>query len=291
MWQTLSIISVVVLGISAIFGVKNREGFEKQVTERKSLQSSIAETERVIGGLNEDVSQLKEETTQLTERAEERRGEKEALLEEETKLKDELKALLLEIEAKEADLNEYKTKMAALPDPELLGKELETKRKRINNLESSVSDYESQLANLNEESSGLKTKLALNEKLETSRRERVSLDTLDAKISASYQDFGFVIVDAGFKQYVIPESRLEVFRDGEPIAKLVVTSTEANQSSADIMMETLQPGLRLRAGDKIKSIIPIAKVTPDAEPSDFNEGLPAAEEESTEPEPADAFDF
>jgi archaellum component FlaG (FlaF/FlaG flagellin family) len=91
-----------------------------------------------------------------------------------------------------------------------------------------------------------------------------SLPTLKTQIRAIYPTWGFVTLACGNQGGVVANSTLEVVRGGATIAKLLVTSVEANSASASIIPDSLAQDVTLMIGDRV--IATIKPVKPEAPP-------------------------
>jgi peptidoglycan hydrolase CwlO-like protein len=83
------------------------------------------------------------------------------------------------------------------------------------------------------------------------RSTRIRRNSMESVLTAVNQEWGFVVVGAGSNTGFTPQTKLLVKRDGFLIGKLQPTSIEANQTIADIDLESLAPGVRLQPGDRV----------------------------------------
>jgi hypothetical protein len=103
----------------------------------------------------------------------------------------------------------------------------------------------------------------------------------EATVSKAYNQWGFVVINAGNDQGVVHHAQLDVFRRGQYLCKLLVTQVETNQSVADIIPGSLQPGQAVAAGDIVVKAVKAAPVQPKPD-----EGDPLT---APAPKPADPF--
>lgn len=68
------------------------------------------------------------------------------------------------------------------------------------------------------------------------------------------------MVAGGNDQGVVNRAQMDVYRRGQPICRLLVTSVEASQSIADIVPGSLAPGQRVQVGDTV--VKTVRTVTP-----------------------------
>ncbi|MEM7603693.1 MAG: hypothetical protein AAF357_20055, partial [Verrucomicrobiota bacterium] len=74
---------------------------------------------------------------------------------------------------------------------------------------------------------------------------------ISSTVKAAYNDWGFVIINAGDDDGLAPAATLDVTRDGKAICKLLVTEIEPGQAVADIIEATLLPGQTVQIGDTV----------------------------------------
>jgi len=74
---------------------------------------------------------------------------------------------------------------------------------------------------------------------------------LKTRIRSIYPNWGFVTLAAGNNAGVVANSSLDVVRDGETVAKLLVTAVESSSASASIVPDSLAPDVTLSVGDQV----------------------------------------
>lgn len=127
-------------------------------------------------------------------------------------------------------------------------------RSDIATLTAAIEEGNATLSNLKQTKADTQATIAVNE-------ERVEFETtgksqpfLKTTIKTVYSTWGFVTLNGGEIQGVVPGSTLAVIRGEEVVAKLKVTTVEPNRSAADILRETLGAEVFLRPGDKVVAI-------------------------------------
>jgi hypothetical protein len=93
-------------------------------------------------------------------------------------------------------------------------------------------------------------------------------------IKKAYNKWGFVIVNGGNDQGVVNRAQLNVYRRGQPICKLLVTSVEPGESAADIIPGSLAPGQTVQVGDTVVKTVRVntPAVVPSGEGATPGEG-------------------
>lgn len=151
-------------------------------------------------------------------------------------------------ESEIADANEI---LRELPNPTELVPKIKRMRSQLAEATSGIGTEEARLANLTRQDIAGKAKIKeLRGTIDTITGGK-SLPNLNARISAVYRNWGFVILSAGDKQGVVSGSVLDVIRGDAVIGKLRVTAVEAGRASADIVLDSVAEGAVLQPGDKV----------------------------------------
>jgi hypothetical protein len=74
---------------------------------------------------------------------------------------------------------------------------------------------------------------------------------LKTRITSIYPNWGFVTLADGMTAGVAGGSPLDIVRDNEVIAKLLVTTVERNSASASIVPDSIADGVTLMIGDRV----------------------------------------
>jgi hypothetical protein len=83
------------------------------------------------------------------------------------------------------------------------------------------------------------------------RDERHSRNGMESVITAVEPGWGFVVIGAGSKTGFTPQTTLLVKRDGRLIGKVRPTAIEPTQTIADVIQDSMAPGVRLQPGDRV----------------------------------------
>lgn len=203
-------------------------------------------------------------------------------------------------------MREQKASIDALADQlKELGdvKELATKMRRMSDelvqLQSDIDQTTTKLNNLISEKNRTAAIISGYEEENNWRNANLSNPKLATRISAIYDTYGFVTLPVGNNAGVVGGSSLDVVRDGEVIAKLLVKTVEASTAAAEIIPDTLRAETVLMVGDQIRATAakqppaapapaaPTAPLEAPAAPADAAPAEAAPAEAATE-KPADA---
>lgn len=91
-----------------------------------------------------------------------------------------------------------------------------------------------------------------------SRNAQLRANATEAVITAVDNDWGFVLIGAGSNSGFSPQSNMMVQRDGRVIGQIRPSSIEPTQTVAEIVLDSLSPGVRLQPGDRVLYAKPIA---------------------------------
>lgn len=122
--------------------------------------------------------------------------------------------------------------------------EKEDRIKRVDELDVKIADMEKAIIANTEE-------LAKQTAREAKRQRTISRCSMEAVITGVNQDWGFLVIGAGQNSGFTPQSVMIVQRDGKMIAKVRPSQIEPNQTIAEILFDTLTPGVRIQPGDRV----------------------------------------
>ncbi len=193
-------------------------------------------------GLRKDIAALtarKEELIASNDELTQSNANKEAELEKQKKILDELmsKVDIKNIEALAIRVKELEDEATELES---------TKQAEQVKYDGLVSDTEQLMAN----------NAALRQ-LKSDQDSKLSPPNLKTKVNRVIDEFNLVVIDGGAVDHgIVPGSRLAVMRDGNKIAELDVNAVEDRVSTAVIIPTSVQPGEVVEPGDTIVSIRP-----------------------------------
>ena len=83
------------------------------------------------------------------------------------------------------------------------------------------------------------------------RNRRIDQNSMEARVTAVNQDWGFLVIGAGSNSGFTPQTALLVKRDGRLIGRVNPSAIELNQTIADIDLKSLSSGVRIQPGDRV----------------------------------------
>jgi hypothetical protein len=219
------------------------EGTEQELkNERDGLklaQDQQEELTQAISALKSNEGQLKREL-----------GEIEGLLEEQdaefAQLKKAEEEVKLVLESIKEELNiDGEVNIDSLSGIiEQIEEDKKAREKKLEELETLVASAEKKLASNSESADRLVVR-------KVERNNRISRNAMEAVITAVEQGYGFVVIGAGSNTGFTPQTPLLVKRDGKMIGRVQPSSIEPNQTIAEIVKDSVVPGVTLMPGDRV----------------------------------------
>ncbi len=264
MSKIFGILTAIVLAAACFVGFKNKAALSTEIVNRQDaeakLETSKKRLEKAEGDLaatQKDHSDVKAEIP----KAEQAKAQQQKVNDELAKTKDSKTG---EVEANKAKLDQIREKNIALGNVRDLASKMGTMINDIKSLDDSIALNESKLGGLTAESGRVDEQVAKQRQQAELVSKGESFPTLKTYIAAIYPNWGFVTLGAGNSAGVITNSYLDVIRNDEVIAKLLVTAVERNTASASIVPESVKADTPLATGDRV---IPGANPNPAQTPA------------------------
>ncbi|MES2996736.1 MAG: hypothetical protein V4733_07995 [Verrucomicrobiota bacterium] len=258
MANILGVITAIVLALAAFVAMKNKERYQAEIDNRKAEEEKLRKTERRLDIATKDKDKTIGERKAVEEEIVVATREKETLERTNSDLKSQSEAKGAKISENTAQLDEIRDKTAKFGDIKDLASKMKVTNDEINALKVSIDESQSKLNNLTAQTKATEESSdALQDKLTLLTSGR-SLPTLRTTIRSIYPAWGFVTLGAGNNAGVVTNSTLNVVRDGQTIAKLVVTAVESTRASANIVPDSLAPDTTLMVGDRVAAPEPSA---------------------------------
>ena len=251
MANVFGILTAIVLALAAFVAYKNKNAYEKELADRKTSQETLAASQDQLAKLEGDLESTKKDLADTEAKVESSKAQ-------EAQQKAANDKLVADIDAKKPELEANKAKLDAIREQvERVGpiKDLAAKMRTIlaegEELTQAVDEGEAKLANLMSENSRVEA-IVNEQKTESDLLSKgQSFPDLKTRIRSVYPNWGFVTLAAGNTSGVVTNSTLDVVRNGETVAKLLVTAVESNTSSASIIPDSVVEGTTLAAGDQV----------------------------------------
>jgi len=248
---TLNILALLILCAAGFVFFKNKKAYELEVDNRNAALADLAISEdrrkTATDSYNATVEDDEREQGVIAGLLKSEEGQKEVNSGLERDLRDKGDELRF-FENNPDMVNDWNDKVR-IADNSM--DEIKVLDKEVKELDTMVSNRETNLANLTGKDNGLKSNIANLKTHILSRSDGRSINGLKTKIRAVYNSWGFVTLADGDKKGVVLNSTLDVIRQDEVIAKLLVTIVEQDSASANIIPGSMAPDTFLMIGDLV----------------------------------------
>jgi hypothetical protein len=249
MAKVFGILTAIVLALAAFVANKNKTAYENEISATnaqkailKKSQTRLAADEVILKALPIKRAEVDAEVVKLTDTEAEDKAAN-------AKLAESIADKTTKQAANKQKLDDIREKTSKIGNINELAAKMNATNAEIEQLSQSVTAAESKLANL----TALNTTTEAHNKATQDKFKKYSsgesLSSLKTKISMIYPSWGFVTLAAGNNAGVVAGSSLNVVRDGQTIAKLVVTSVERSTASAGVVPGSIAPNVTLMVGD------------------------------------------
>lgn len=251
MANVFGILTAIVLALAAFIATKNKAAYETEISQTKEQhelltksQARLKAAKAVLAQLPIDRAAVDEEVVKLTETEATQQKSNDVLTKEsETKT--------AKVAASKAQLDDIREKTQKTGDIKELAAKMNAMNSELERLTQEISGTEAKLANLTAENTSTEGQIKTSKDKFDKYSKGESLPTLKTHIRSIYPNWGFVTLAAGNNAGVVTNSTLDVVRDGEPIAKLLVTAVESGTASASIVPDSLASDVTLMVGDRV----------------------------------------
>jgi len=253
MANLFGILTTVVLALSALVAFKNKEAYAAKVTETETEKDLLTKVQARLKTAQGVLKALPEERAGVD-------GEAATLADSETAqkktnadLKAEVDSTTAKIAANKEQLDGIREKTSKIGDLKELSSKMRATSGELEELTQSITTAEAKLANITAQNSAAETQVNEGKIRFELYNSGQSLPTLKTRIRSIYPNWGFVTLTSGNSAGVVANSTLSVVRQGETIAKLLVTAVESGSASASIVPDSLAADVTLMVGDQVVS--------------------------------------
>ena len=275
MWKVFLVISSVILGGAAYLSFSNMEIVRERIAQVAEQNQLLEARQASLAKTNEEVAQLEQSIQMLKDEAEKLGTEKIDLDAKLVEAQSNEKAQAAKLVVAEEELGKARALVVDIAKVEALQKESMQVRAQIEEAEIEVVQMEGAAAAAKVEADRLAkvteelTALRLDQEAGLIRGE------FQSEIRNAYNQWGFVVVQGGDDQGVVNRAQMDVYRRGQPICKLLVTSVEPTYSVADIIPGSLAPGQSVQMGDTVVKTVRAMTTTAPSASADGEAAAPA----------------
>lgn len=251
MANVFGILTAIVLALSAFIAYKNKAAYDTKLSDKQTAVDKLTQTQARLTAANDVLAGLPGEISGVESEVEKLTSDETAVTKTNTGLKEQTEPKTAKIATNKQKLDEIREKTAKTGNISELAAKVRATNAELEELTQSVASAEAKLANLTAQhssSEGMVT--AVKTKFENFSNGQ-SLPELKTRIRSIYPNWGFVTLASGNNAGVVTNSTLDVVRDGETVAKLLVTAVESNTASASIVPDSLSSDVTLAVGDRV----------------------------------------
>lgn len=251
MANVLGIFTTIILLIAGYVAYTNQAAYELEIANRnkrqeeltvnqdrlKTAQEALAATISERTGVDAEVVKLTE-TEGVKQKAN-------------AESKSDIARKTAEATSNKEKLDEVREKTAKIGDLKDLASKMRAMNAELEELALLISNTDKTIVELTDSNTEAESRInAMKKKFETISNSQ-SLPILKTHIRSIYPTWGFVTLGTGNTGGVVPNSTLDVVRDGSLIAKLLVTAVEKNSASASIIPDSVSKDVTLMIGDSV----------------------------------------
>ncbi len=254
MTKVLFILSALVMVVASVFAYQNGRKLAEIRINAASLHSQIKTEIRAVDAVVGEINKVKGDVTAVQTNLD---TEKEKLKNARLKvaqLDTENSNIEADYKVKNAKMNELNAKLAKLPagfNPQTIAEDLNKIRQEIVELETAAQTKKSEVEA--EEAKVASAQKQLDEVVARveSRKKAFERNGLEATIVAVNADWGFVVINAGDREGITPDTKLIVTRGTQAVGKLSVLSVNGNRTVCNVVADSLALGMQPSPGDKV----------------------------------------
>ena len=251
MANVFGILTAIVLALAAFIATKNKTAYENEISETNTQKATLTKSqarltaaEAVLAALPIERASVDAEVVKLTAVEESEQASN-------AKLKADFDAKTAKLAANKEKLDDIREKTAKTGDIKELASKMNAINGELEQLGQSITATEAKLANLTAQNSQTESQIKASKDKFDNFSKGQSLPSLKTRIRSIYPNWGFVTLAAGNNAGVVANSTLDVVRDGQTIAKLLVTAVESGTASASIVPDSVVPDVTLMVGDRV----------------------------------------
>ncbi len=253
MAKVFGILTAIVLALATFVAVKNKDAYQAELEETKTQhdllvksEARLAAAKKVLADLPIEIDGVKDEVDKLNiAEATQKRANEEftAQVSEKT----------AKIASQKDQLDEIREKTEKTGDLKELASKMRTINAELTELNASIASTQGKLDNLTAQNASTEAQInGAKDKLDKFAKGE-SLSDLKTRIRSIYPNWGFVTLASGNNAGVVANSPLNVVRDGQVIARLLVTAVESGSASASIVPGSLAADTTLMVGDRVEA--------------------------------------
>lgn len=251
MANVFGILTTIVLLLAGFVVYKNQAAYELEIANRHKRQAELDVSEARLKAAQEALAATIAERTEVDAEVVKLTEEESVKQKANAEMKSEFERKTAETASNKQKLDEIREKTAKVGDLKELAPKMRRLKAELEELAVLIANTEKTNEELTVTNTETESQVnAMKKKFETISNSQ-SLPILKTQIRAIYPTWGFVTLGTGNTGGVVPNSTLDVVRDGSTIAKLLVTAVEKNSASASIIPDSISKDVTLMVGDRV----------------------------------------
>ncbi len=254
MTKVLFILSAVVMVVASVFAYQNGRTFTEVRNSKASLHRQIKTELDSISKVVDQVRDLKTAVDAVNQEVETQNEKLKTVKLNITQTEAEAKRVDDELKEKSAKMDQLLLDLKKLPpgfNPQTIAEDLNKLKADIASLHNDVEAKKTQITDAEKKTGDAEKQLEeVNSKIET-RKKSFQRNSMSFTIVAVNTDWGFVVINGGDKEGITPETKLLVTRGNRTVGKLSILAVQNGKTIANVLTETLTPGLSPAPGDKV----------------------------------------
>lgn len=251
MSKVLGILTAIVLASAAFVAYKNKAAHEREIIAEVEAKDALAKAQAKLSESKGKLANIESEHAAAPAKGAEMIQMEEALKTEAADLNTQTEAKTAKVASNKAKLDEIREKTSKLGNVKELATKLMATNQELEALNQQISSAEATLAGSASRVASVEKAVESTKKNLESFASQQSAANLQTRIRSVYPEWGFVTLAGGNSVGIVGNSTLNVIRDGQLIAQLLVTAVERNTATASVVPGSLAQDTRLRAGDQV----------------------------------------
>lgn len=254
MANIFGILTTVVLIIALFVASKNKSRYEDEILNviaekgrLKVSQERLATAQGRLGDINEEIPVVRARADELAAEAEEQRSAN-------ARVESEIQTKNNQVATSRNRISDLEEEINSFGDFSQMAQTLRGLQAEIDELENADDGIPARIAHLdrlNAETTQIEADNTTMTSILDGYERGESRPGLTTRIRSIYPTWGFVTLASGGIAGVAGESRMNVIRDGQVIARLQVTGVEPNSATATIIPDSMAEDVVLSVGDTV----------------------------------------
>ncbi len=251
MANILGIFTAIVLAVAAFVAMKNKDRLDTEIINRETESQNLAKSQDRLKAAQEVLKQLPIDRSGVDEQATVKTEEETGLKESNDALRSKIESQTSMVNSNKGKLEDIREKTKMIGNIRELADKMRSMRVELEELDQSISSDDATLANLTALTTAAQAQEASQRADLDNLTKGESLPSLRTRIRSIYPAWGFVTLSDGNNAGVLANSTLDVVRDGETVARLLVTAVETRSASASIIPDSIGENVTLMVGDRV----------------------------------------